>query len=190
MTTAAKPRTRSVCLTPDEARAAAARRLTEIRREVKPQPMQLQLNNLHYGWTWIPRQDGPWYCFKHARSVDAALKLCPLGSPGDVLLGRETWRCNHVAGMRIEYRAGGACLEYHDWPKDVIPPYVTPDAPAQVRRTIRQLNGERIPDAWRSPGHLPAWAVRFRFTVLTVRIEQAEGKWWWVAGVGRIGGEA
>lgn len=96
----------------------------------------------------------------------------PYGEVGDRLWVRETWRCNHVAGMRIEYRAGGACMEFEDWPKGVIPPYAMPTTPSQVRRTERQLDGERIPDAWRPSIHMPRWASRITLEIVGVKVER------------------
>jgi hypothetical protein len=115
---------------------------------------------------------------------------CPHGQPGDRLWVRETWRCNHIGGHRIEYRAGGACLEYHDWPKDVIPPYVASDSPTQIRRTERQLAGEKIPDAWRSPFHMPRWASRITLEITEVRVERLQeinDEDCWAEGLFRIG---
>lgn len=99
---------------------------------------------------------------------------CPYGASGDRLWLRESWRCNPYSGMRIEYRAGGACLEYDRWPEGAIPPYAMPGTVAAVRRSERQLDGERVPDPWRPSIHMPRWASRITLEVADIRVERLQ----------------
>lgn len=152
-------------------RAILDGRKTQTRRIVKPQPKPGE-SVWPCGWTgtgWAFGEDPA--CVEPSGCFCRSLR-CPYGPPGDRLWVRETWRCNHVAGMRIEYKAGGACLEFEDWPKDAIPPYACPTSPSQVRRTERQLNGEKIPDAWRPSIHMPRWACRLVLEITDVRVER------------------
>lgn len=120
-----------------------------------------------------PRDHMPWRCAgTHWQDGDETLR-CPY-AVGKRLWVRETWRCNHIGGLRIEYKAGGACLEYDCWPKDAVPPYARPDSPSQVRRTERQFAGERIPDSWRPSIHMPRWASRITLEVTGVRVERLQ----------------
>lgn len=155
-------------------------RKTQTRRIVKPQPQESFSQDYGpdgeptkrrcYGWVWVPRDDGPWYSVNHPPILNA----CPYGKLDDRLWVRETWRCNHIGGMRIEYKAGGACLEFEDWPDDVAPPYIKPDAPSQIKRTTQQLAGEKIPDAWRPSIHMPRWASRLTLRVESVQVERLQ----------------
>ena len=108
-------------------RADLEGRKTQTRRVVKPQP--------------IPKEDGGWFwqggpkllkasygdVYVHTdldHVIQAMLKVCPYGRPGDEILGRETWatdRClddvkpsNLQAGFPCEFKAGGTNVYGYD----------------------------------------------------------------------------
>jgi len=76
--------------------------------------------------------------------------VCPFGHPGGVVLGKEAW-CAIEEG--IIYRADGARVEWAD------------DFHVDERDGWLDKHGEN----WRSPAHLPDWAVRHRPTIAAVK---------------------
>ena len=157
-------------------RAILEGRKTQTRRIVKLNDRGLACLKRPYatplvegvGLAWRPFGGSPLVSMPPGRVAES----CPYGSPGEGLWVRETWRCNHLGGTRIEYKAGGSCLEWEDWPEGVLPPYEMPTTAHRVSRAERQLNGEKIPDAWRPSIHMPRWCSRITLEITGVKVER------------------
>lgn len=174
MTTSIKER--PIVFQPEMVRAILEGRKTQTRRLIDPQPNNPEMFGVSPVWGWGVPQGMDRFCVHAAfnekgRRVDRHLP-CRYGQPGDRLWVRESWRCNHIGGIRIEYRAGGKCLEYDEWPENTMPPYALPTSVIQVRRTERQLDGEKIADAWRPSIHMPRWASRLLLEITRIRVQR------------------
>lgn len=150
----------SLCLTPAEVRAALTGAEFEVRRKVKPQP------TLSEGKTAL------WYDAKAYlwRNDDQYARDCSPFTPGTVLCGKETW-CPARPGS---YEPMEKSL--FDWSKY----YVCP-----VYRSEYPYSSSDYDGHWRSAATMPKWASRLSLEVLTVRCENQDGVWWWVAKVRR-----
>jgi hypothetical protein len=40
--------------------------------------------------------------------------------------------------------------------------------------------------SWKSARSMPAWAVRFHFEVASVKVDQRDGEWWWLAEITEV----
>jgi hypothetical protein len=111
---------------------------------------------------------------------------CPLGGPGDRIVGKETWR----VGAWREYYDGEAkfAFDYQASPELIRTPWVFPpdeetgmplrDAVlAELEKKKFALTGNvyrwepgKGPLSWRSPATMPAWASRITLEVESVRV--------------------
>ena len=131
---------RTLLLHQHEAQALVAGRLEMFWRPVKSQPGKVQSGD------WCFFKNNSIYATETAYSENALLrkmmKHCPYGQPGDLLVGKETWReCTDQLG--IMYRADG-------W-EDV-----------QANYNLK----------WRSSATMPRRASRFTLRVVSVGVER------------------
>lgn len=100
---------------------------------------------------------------------------CPYGSPGDVLIARETWRprvSKHGGTRGIEYRADGA-MNLTEMPNELYTA-ATKSIPLELWCPSRRDEFVACCDRWRPSIHMPRWACRFTAPVVSVRIERLQ----------------
>ena len=156
--------TKPINLRDYQVRAALDGRLRLIVVPVVPQPEESFATDYNrdgsikarrsYGWTWRPYRDaGSLTVAGHAM-----LDHCPIGAPGTVLWGRETWAhdAESVGACRAAYESLGA----------VAPLYYGP----------YYRVGEVAPETfrWRSSATMPRWASRITLTVESVDVRRVQ----------------
>ena len=160
---------RSIILQGWEVRAALAGRKTQVRRVMKPQPLENFSEDCRtgvrtsYGWAWAK----DWRMLYAPVTSRHVLSRCPFGVSGDRLWVRETWAqiwnqdgclgeegvCP-CGGCHIEYKADTGAKYPGDWPADMGD---DPDCPK-----------------WRPSVHMPRWASRLTLEVTNVRVERLQ----------------
>lgn len=149
-------KTRCVNLSSEEVRAALAGRLRLLVRPVQGVEGDS-----------IRLRDGQYFPLPTSERVRDHWRVtpnfCPLDKPGDVLIGRETWRpCGDLdLNTYIQYHADRACKRW-----DYSRGYWCEEAAGEI--------GEETP--WRSPQTMPAWASRIRLRrVGEARVVRVQG---------------
>lgn len=110
----------------------------------------------------------------------------PFGSPGDRLVLREAWR----TGSNLDKWSPLVIQEQAQECGFYQAGSINPCCP--LRYEADGLHREWSDTDWRDfgdpgklrqAGHMPRWAARYTPSVRTVRVEQIDGVWWWVAEV-------
>lgn len=149
-------------LAPHELAAALAGTLRQVRRPV------VYIPALGEAWNWCSRAAGDDYGFVHI--IGDYRRFSPLGQPGDVIWGRETWA---LIRPWIDMESGYA-EDLEDWTGKL--PTERPCNGWQVLYSAdhgpcgetREERGFK----WRSPITMPRWASRWARTVRAVRVER------------------
>jgi hypothetical protein len=162
--------TKSIILHADEIRPLLAGQPVTVRREVKPQPVDIRWAYVA-GIPLLSSGIGP-------RAQEHNSKIKSDCNPGDVLRVRETWGAVWpdadevpLEQCVIEYRADlpPGCTDYPgSWPAE-------------------DARGDDEAPKWHSPATMPAWASRLTVRVKAVTVEQVGGKWMWCYALEREG---
>ena len=182
-----------VVLTPEEARAAHARTLTEIRRPVEGLPPDPQ--NVRYLHRAYLKCDAP------AESGTVSLRIpCPWGDPhpderdhsDHLLFIAEAWRSWIEEGEEEDEDGRGSTY----WRQTYVAYEATPRRgyrPEPDRAAITFLDDSsplsqnpRLLGPWEAAETMPLWASRFAFRNVGVRVEQVAGVWTWIGNVERV----
>lgn len=149
-----EPRGIGICFTGEMVRAIMAGRKTQTRRPMSPQLDLYEFKNgiLRYGFEGSHRG----VMASHAGVFESghdAMKFfvdrhAPY-APGDVIIVRETWHCNHKKNI-ISYRS--------DWPPDNDP----------FKSETCGEDCSMVGEKWRPSIFMPEWATRIRRRVLRV----------------------
>ena len=140
----------SICVSDAEAAALDARRLTQLRRPVRPQPsaeytsVEPKLNSFEWLTASHPRQ------FRLSNPI-----RCPFGEPGDMLWVRETWAVTHAVARSDD-----------------------PIDPARDAKLVKYRAGEEESYSWRTPVTMPRWASRMTLRIKSVRPERLQAMKW------------
>lgn len=160
-----------------------------IRRKVKPQPDRIHDGEPYWfiggyrAWHWTGPRDVLRMGGNPLRS--------PFGQPGDRLVLREAWKpCNWAEGdpMTIQFQDGGKLDGWdatEEW-TDRVYEQACIELDAKGCEVDEHTGNYIVPNgmiAWRPAQTMPRWAARYAPTVRTVRVEQIDGVWWWVAEV-------
>lgn len=181
---------RPLILYPHEVTAVLERRMSQIRRPIKPQPDD-------HHWKALPgyrhkmvvkrtsdgcavRSSHTWKDRYHAEDGVQWMR-CPFGKPGDRLWVRETW-----ASIFVTYDfETGAC----DWITEILPDQVKayrdrnsfdsfwkPSCVIEYRAdgNFDGYAPEEMDFRWRPSIHLPRWACRIVLEVTDVRAERIQ----------------
>lgn len=154
---------RSIILKEWEVRAFLDKRKTLIVRPMKPQPNPFPCWWPHEQVTpsgaWV---GNTWHWASESHFVKGTVDLCPFGTVGDRLIGKETWWHYKLTEIEQAGFVGGTILKgrhadvygYH--PNLDFRPY---DYPIWKKR---------------SPALMPRWASRFLFDVISVRVMRVQ----------------
>lgn len=148
-----------------EVRAFLAGKKTRLTRVVKPQPVEEDGIPLNVSCDWyyptvVDRhgEEQPAERLVFGFSTAYAGWPCPLGGPGDVLIGREAWQ----DWCPIWNGAWCGCGSADMRAKTHRPAYMaTPDE-------------REVPTKWRSSSTMPRWASRIRLHVEAVRVQRVQ----------------
>ena len=140
-----------ITLQPDEIRGIITLDLSQLKRVVRPQPIDGQpWPNENSCLTWDDILSDPVYYF--------ACGHCPYGMPGDQLWGRETWALiGSAAGMKLS--------ELNSvWSDSVV-------YRVDVEKTVYY--------DWLSATSMPRWATRIVLEITSIDVV-LDGRWNWI----------
>lgn len=148
-----------------ELAALQAGQLSQIRRPVEPQPTRTEYDKDGGGQVRWPDGSSNWWDETMTPLAGFEDIGCPLGAPGDRLRVLEEWRTDRSGAWvpEIVFRDGRIAVPEFE----------------QLDSFPRDWDSER----WRPAETLPEWASRYHLDVVSVRVEQTDGEWWWVVGV-------
>ena len=167
---------RSLCLRDPEARTLDLTGECVIRRPVKPQPLQTQVDMRMNWWEWKPDEYGI-SCYSREALSNAMLDMSPLGQPGECRWCREKYFCwdGGASGM-------GEDVFFEGDPE--IPKLIEDN---NLLLFPRELSGGVVGKwRWRSPVTIPRWASRFIVEILSTEALIRDGVWYWTARVRRV----
>lgn len=146
---------RPITFNAEMVRAILARRKTQTRRIIKPQPTL----SVRTGFNWNGYAYGIGSSRKDtARNFANCFKTCPFGQVGDRMWVRETFRVHSRATdvATLVYRAS----ERNSWTE-------------QTNRVPVSVCDKPVsPEKWTPSIHMPRWASRILLEITSVRVEQ------------------
>lgn len=146
-----------VNLSAEQVRAALDGRLGLIVLPVKPQPIQVG------EIAWDVEPNGDWYATPLGAEGHHKAWRCPLGAPGTLLWGRETFYCD-------DYRFPNAP---HDELRKLMYHRATDVAPCGECYTGFSCETMVVP--WRPSTQMPRWASRITLRVTDVEVRRVHG---------------
>jgi len=155
-----------ITLAPHELRAALAGTLRQVRR-----PVTFKKFPGHTGLTapkWAAPGETIWIDPGDPVGGGVVSRCCPLGQPGDVLWGRETWQVDPPVDGTWDYY-GFTDGQVTNW-------HLYPDRFKTTGHVLYRASWKYQPSEirWRSSTTMPRWASRFSWPVTAVRVEQMQ----------------
>jgi hypothetical protein len=152
-------------------RAILDGRKTMMRKPIKPQPEWIS-----GAWYWksLKYDNGMGVHYFHTTGLngimDAWLRACPHGQPGDRLWVRETWYCDH---MHVQ---SGPYLKPDDWQDGWFEElmYFKASDDAGHGHCYSGFAGETFQCPWKPSIHMPRWASRITLEITDVKVERLQ----------------